>query len=206
MSPNVGLGTQGLVERGWGLWLTSVLGVVIAGIFVGARLAQRSVKRSGLGVDDWMIIAALISSVLLTVTECQGMCVHAVSGPFINFGQLLYMAMGGIGTHCPPTLASLLASGSMEQTVSIIFNQSCHEQQNILPEVSIRPITKYAKKPEFAIHYTRTWLIVTVVYKVVLMFNKISVVCLYYRIFAITTKWFRIACHIMSKCVHVYLM
>ena len=31
------------------------------------------------------------------------------------------------------------------------------------------------------------------------MFNKISVVCLYYRIFAITTKSFRIACHIMSK-------
>jgi hypothetical protein len=33
------------------------------------------------------------------------------------------------------------------------------------------------------------------------MFNKISVVCLYYRIFAITTKSFRIACHIMSKCL-----
>jgi hypothetical protein len=35
------------------------------------------------------------------------------------------------------------------------------------------------------------------------MFNKISVVCLYYRIFAITTKSFRVACHIMSKCFDV---
>ncbi|CAN9402319.1 unnamed protein product [Alternaria sp. RS040] len=33
------------------------------------------------------------------------------------------------------------------------------------------------------------------------MFNKISVVCLYYRIFAITTKSFRIACHIMNAWV-----
>lgn len=35
-------------------------------------------------------------------------------------------------------------------------------------------------------------------YKVVLMFNKISVVCLYYRIFAVSTKSFRIACHVMN--------
>lgn len=40
-----------------------------------------------------------------------------------------------------------------------------------------------------------------VIYKVVLLFNKTSVVCLYYRIFAITTKSFRIACHVMSKCL-----
>ena len=72
MTFNVGLGTEGSVERGWGLWLTSVLSVIIAGLFVSARLAQRFVKSSGLGMDDYMIIAALLSSVLLSVTECQG--------------------------------------------------------------------------------------------------------------------------------------
>jgi hypothetical protein len=46
-----------------------VLGVITTGLFVGVRLAQRCVERSGLGVDDWMIIA-LVASILLTVTEC----------------------------------------------------------------------------------------------------------------------------------------
>jgi hypothetical protein len=72
MAPNVGLGTQGDVQRGWGLWLTSVLAVIIAGLFVAARIAQRWIKRSGLGMDDYMILAALFSSVFLTLTECQG--------------------------------------------------------------------------------------------------------------------------------------
>lgn len=72
MAPNVGLGTQGPVAHGWGLWLTSVVAVTLAGLFVGARFAQRFINRSGLGLDDYMIIAALLSSVLLTVTECQG--------------------------------------------------------------------------------------------------------------------------------------
>jgi hypothetical protein len=71
MVPNVGLGTQG-VQRGWGLWLTSVLAVVIAGLFVLARISQRSIKKTGLGLDDYLIIAGLVSSILLTVTECQG--------------------------------------------------------------------------------------------------------------------------------------
>jgi hypothetical protein len=72
MAPNVGLGTQSDIQRGWGLWLTSVLGVLIAAVFVGARFVQRLVKRSGLGWDDYMIIAALVSSGILTLTECQG--------------------------------------------------------------------------------------------------------------------------------------
>jgi hypothetical protein len=72
MTPNVGLGAQGSVERGWGLWLTSVLAVIIAGLFVGGRIAQRFTKRSGMGMDDYMIIAALLSSVVLSITECQG--------------------------------------------------------------------------------------------------------------------------------------
>ena len=72
MAPNIGLGSEASIERGWGLWLTSVLSVIIAGLFVGARLAQRFIKSSGLGMDDYMIVAALLSSVLLSITECQG--------------------------------------------------------------------------------------------------------------------------------------
>jgi hypothetical protein len=72
MTPNIGLGSEGSIQRGWGLWLTSVLSVIIAGLFVGARLAQRFIKSSGLGMDDYMIVAALLSSILLSITECQG--------------------------------------------------------------------------------------------------------------------------------------
>ncbi|CAN9415252.1 unnamed protein product [Alternaria alternata] len=140
MTFNVGLGTEGSVERGWGLWLTSVLSVIIAGLFVSARLAQRCIKSSGLGMDDYMIIAALLSSVLLSVTECQA---------------VVY----GYGRH-------------------------------------------WKDLPADSRVIARKWFYgANIVYKVVLMFNKISVVCLYYRIFAITTKSFRIACHIMNAWV-----
>lgn len=37
-----------------------------------------------------------------------------------------------------------------------------------------------------------------IVYKVVLMFNKISIACLYHRIFAVSTNKFRVACHAMN--------
>ncbi|KAF2034564.1 hypothetical protein EK21DRAFT_40690, partial [Setomelanomma holmii] len=140
MAPNVGLGTQGPVQRGWGLWLTSVLGVIIAALFVGARLVQRFVKRSGLGMDDYMIIVALISSGLLSLTECQA---------------VVY----GYGRHW----------------------------------TSLDPHTRVI---------ARKWFYgANIVYKVVLMFNKIAVVCLYYRIFAVSTRHFRIACHVMNAWV-----
>lgn len=137
MAPNVGLGTEGPVQRGWGLWLTSVLAVVIAALFVGARLAQRLIKRSGLGVDDYMIIAALISSGVLSLTECQA---------------VVY----GYGRH---------------------WN-------------TLDPDSRMT---------ARKWFYgANIVYKVVLMFNKISIACLYYRIFAISSSSFRTACHIMN--------
>lgn len=40
-------------------------------------------------------------------------------------------------------------------------------------------------------------------YKVVLMFNKLSVVCLYYRIFAVSKKSFRVLCHVMNAWIVV---
>ncbi|KAH6612741.1 hypothetical protein C7974DRAFT_84641 [Boeremia exigua] len=137
MVPNVGVGTEGPVQRGWGLWLTSVLAVVIAAIFVAARLTQRLIKRSGLGMDDYMIIAALLSSGLLSLTECQA---------------VVY----GYGRH---------------------WN-------------TLSPDTRMtARKWFYGAH---------IVYKVVLMFNKISIACLYYRIFAVSSSSFRVACHVMN--------
>lgn len=71
MAPNVGLGTQGPDQKGWDLWITSVVSVVLAAVFVGARLAQRKMK-SEVALDDYIIVAALVSSGLLSMTECQG--------------------------------------------------------------------------------------------------------------------------------------
>ncbi|KAF1945366.1 hypothetical protein EJ02DRAFT_369783 [Clathrospora elynae] len=137
MAPNVGLGTQGPVQRGWGLWLTSVLTIIIAGLFVSARLLQRFVKQIGLGIDDWMIILALGSSVMLSVTEIQAV-VH------------------GYGRHF--------------DTLSLDDSMTA-----------------------------RKWFYVAnVIYKLVLMLTKFSVVCVYYRIFGITRKSFRIACYVMG--------
>ncbi|KAF1929862.1 uncharacterized protein M421DRAFT_37861, partial [Didymella exigua CBS 183.55] len=133
----VGLGTEGPVQRGWGLWLTSVLAVAIAAVFVGARLLQRLVKRSGLGTDDYMIIAALIFSGLLSLTECQ---------------------------------AVVYGYGRRWRTL----------------EADTRMIA-------------RKWFYgANIVYKVVLMFNKISIASLYYRIFAVSSNSFRVACHVMN--------
>ncbi|KAJ4346307.1 hypothetical protein N0V95_005517 [Ascochyta clinopodiicola] len=137
MAPNVGLGAEGPVQRGWGLWLTSVLAVVIAALFVSARLVQRFIRRSGLGMDDYMIIAALISSGLLSLTECQAV-VH------------------GYGRHW----------------------------KTLNPDARMT---------------ARKWFYgANIMYKVVLMFNKASIACLYYRIFAVAQNSFRIACHLMN--------
>ncbi|KAI8935859.1 hypothetical protein NX059_007376 [Plenodomus lindquistii] len=137
MAPNVGLGTEGPIQRGWELWLASVLGVVLAGLFVAARLAQRVMKKTGLGLDDIMIVAALLSSVLLTLTECQA---------------VVY----GYGRH-------------------------------------------YATLPQDSRIRARKWFYgAHIIYKVVLMFTKLSVVCLYYRIFAVSTKSFRVLSHVVS--------
>ena len=59
MAPSVGLGTEGPVQRGWDLWIVSVVMVSVAGLFVIARFIER-IRRRGLGIDDWMILAALV--------------------------------------------------------------------------------------------------------------------------------------------------
>lgn len=87
MSPNVGLGTEE-GTRGWDLYITSIVMVLLAGAFVIGRIVQRSLSRA-IGVDDYLIVASLvsgncaeylmtlanidikISSAILSVTEIQ---------------------------------------------------------------------------------------------------------------------------------------
>ncbi|KAF2707419.1 hypothetical protein K504DRAFT_535920 [Pleomassaria siparia CBS 279.74] len=141
MAHNVGLGAQGDGQRGWVLWLASVLGVLVSACFVGARVAQRML-RTGLGTDDYMIIASLVASGLLSMTECQAVV--------YGFG------------------------------------------------------VRYATLPHESRVTARKWFYgAQVMYKIVLMLNKISMVCLYYRIFAVSSSKFRMACHITNGIILV---
>ena len=60
MAPNVGLGTQGPVERGWELYILSVGMVIVAGLFVGLRIGTTAARKR-LGTDDYTILASLVS-------------------------------------------------------------------------------------------------------------------------------------------------
>ncbi|KAF2737759.1 hypothetical protein EJ04DRAFT_86507 [Polyplosphaeria fusca] len=136
MAPNVGLGTEGPDQRGWTLWIVSVVGVVLSAVFVGARILQRIVV-TGLGMDDYVIIAALVASGLLSLAECQAVV--------YGYGR------------------------------------------------------KYSElSPETRITARKWFYIAQVFYKTVPTLNKVSVVCLYYRIFGVSSKWFRNACHVAN--------
>ncbi|EAW10000.1 uncharacterized protein ACLA_042220 [Aspergillus clavatus NRRL 1] len=71
MSYEIGLSTPTVPNRGFTLWIWSVVMVILSGLFVGGRLAIRYYNRR-VGTDDWTILASLISSVLLSLTECSG--------------------------------------------------------------------------------------------------------------------------------------
>jgi len=52
--------SSGYPDRGVGLFIASVVMVVLAGFFVSARFVYRSAERK-LGIDDWLILASLVS-------------------------------------------------------------------------------------------------------------------------------------------------
>ncbi|KAK4982332.1 hypothetical protein LTR50_007768 [Elasticomyces elasticus] len=60
-----------VLHRGRMLYICSVAMVVAAGLFVIARVSTR-VARRNLGIDDYSIVAALASSIALSVTEIMG--------------------------------------------------------------------------------------------------------------------------------------
>ncbi|KAF7183343.1 hypothetical protein CNMCM7691_003256 [Aspergillus felis] len=70
MAYEIGLSTPTVPNRGFTLWIWSVVMVIVAGFFVLGRFVIRCHNRR-IGTDDWVILASLISSVLLTVTECS---------------------------------------------------------------------------------------------------------------------------------------
>jgi len=57
---NVGKGTSELPDRGWPLFIISVMMVNISGLFVLGRVAFR-LSRRAMGTDDYVIILALVS-------------------------------------------------------------------------------------------------------------------------------------------------
>ncbi|KAJ5091790.1 hypothetical protein NUU61_006660 [Penicillium alfredii] len=69
MAYEIGLSTPEVPNRGFPLWIVSVVGVILAGLCVLSRLAIRF-HHSQIGLDDWVILASLVSAILLTITEC----------------------------------------------------------------------------------------------------------------------------------------
>jgi len=60
--------TPGHPNSGWPLYEVSIAMTIVAGLFVMARAVARWFK-TGLKVDDWMIIAALVSSSSIRQTQ-----------------------------------------------------------------------------------------------------------------------------------------
>jgi hypothetical protein len=150
MAPHVGLGTEGPDQRGWDLWIVSVVGVLLATLFVGARLAQRHFK-GHFWWDDYMIIAALIASALLSMCECQGVY-HGLR----------------------------LIRKCLMRTTAVVHGYG-RRWHSLDAEIRVE---------------ARQWFYgAQIMYKTVLMLSKIAVVCLYYRIFAVSSSKFHMACH-----------
>ena len=56
---NVGKPTADVPNQGWGLFIVSVVMVIVSGLFVSTRIVIRSARRM-MGLDDWTIV--LVSS------------------------------------------------------------------------------------------------------------------------------------------------
>lgn len=61
MGQNVGLGDADTPNRGFELYVTSLVMVFVAGLFVLGRLAARWTKRQ-FGTDDYTIVLSLVRS------------------------------------------------------------------------------------------------------------------------------------------------
>ncbi|KAH6613397.1 hypothetical protein F5144DRAFT_402864 [Chaetomium tenue] len=56
-----GFSSGGSEDQGWKLYITSLVTILVAGLFVIARLVTRLVRRT-LGWDDATIVVSLVSS------------------------------------------------------------------------------------------------------------------------------------------------
>ena len=59
MSYNIGFGTAGKPDQGWKLYITSLIMVLSAGLFVIARIATRIWSRQ-MGEDDYLVLTSLV--------------------------------------------------------------------------------------------------------------------------------------------------
>ncbi|KAL8655468.1 MAG: hypothetical protein Q9210_000866 [Variospora velana] len=132
MGVNIGLGDAELPDKGYQLYITALVMVIVAGLVVLGRFAARWAKK-GYGWDDYAILVSLVFSIILTV--------------MINLA-----VVHGYGRH----KLSLEKSELSNALMYFYFAQ--------------------------------------VVYKIVVGFNKISILMLYLRIFI--SKPFRLACYI----------
>lgn len=56
----VGFPNHGVDDQGWKLYITSLVMILAAGLFVIARCVSRLVRRN-FGWDDWTIVVSLVS-------------------------------------------------------------------------------------------------------------------------------------------------
>ena len=59
MTINIGLPTDGVPDQGWKLYITSLVSILVAGLFVIARCATRALSYK-LGADDYTIVVSLV--------------------------------------------------------------------------------------------------------------------------------------------------
>jgi hypothetical protein len=73
MAINDGKGINGVPDRGYSLYVVSVVMVIVAGLFVIGRIAVRLAKNK-LDWDDRTIVAALVRNTLLKLSWFEARC------------------------------------------------------------------------------------------------------------------------------------
>ena len=65
MAPNIGQGSGTTPDKGYELFITATVMVIVAGLFTAGRVAARLTNRQ-LGVDDYAIMLSLVRAHLLS--------------------------------------------------------------------------------------------------------------------------------------------
>lgn len=178
--PDVGLGT-GEGARGWPLWISSVVMVILAGMLVALRLAHR-IRQKWLGVDDGLIVIALVCN---SSEEYECYWVVANSIPLAQVMSILLsvteiMAVNnGYGRH----------HAELSPERAILARKWWAAA--LLP-LHRSPSTNLSNDRFFGAQ---------IAYKLVLCFEKMAVCAMYYRIFHRSSRRFRIACHLVQTLI-----
>lgn len=73
MAPKIGQGNSKIPDRGYELFITATVMVIVAGMFTAARIATRLTNKQ-FGIDDYAIMLSIVSALLLwrIVTDFMG--------------------------------------------------------------------------------------------------------------------------------------